>query len=221
MTDAPDGGHAGGEDRRRAPSSDGRGGAWWRWGLVVVAGIGATVLLLLSLDGPADPFVASAAGPAPPARVAEGGSCTGGTSPRRPLDGFASVTFRVTSPSGAIVDGCALLADTPGTRGRGLMGQQDLRGYDAMVFRFDGEVEHTFFMFDTVLPLSIAFIGSDGGIVSTVDMDPCPEADASACPSYASAGSYRHAVEVSAGDLPTLGIVPGATVTFGDRQDPS
>ncbi|MEX2659992.1 MAG: DUF192 domain-containing protein, partial [Acidimicrobiales bacterium] len=170
-------------------------------------------------DGPADPVLAPARGDvpaAPAAGMVPAPACASlEDRPRAPLEGFGEVGFRVTAADGSTAfEGCALLAASPGARAQGLMAQEDLRGYDAMVFRFDEASTGGFYMFRTVLPLSIAFVGEDGGLVSTADMDPCPETEASACPTYRAAGPYRHAVEVVQGDLSRLGIVPGATVTF-------
>lgn len=181
----------------------------------MVASLGFVAFLLRGADGPADPVLAPARGDAP-AAVAGVGACPSPEErPRAPLEGFGEVGFRVTAADGSTAfEGCALLAASPGARAQGLMAQEDLRGYDAMVFRFDQPTTGGFYMFRTVLPLSIAFIGDDGGVVSTTDMDPCPEPEPSACPTFSSAGPYRHAIEVVQGDLPRLGIVPGATVTF-------
>lgn len=138
-----------------------------------------------------------------------------------PIDGFGEVAFRVAGPDGTTgFAGCAHLADTPELRAQGLMGQPSLRGYDAMVFRFGEPSTGAFYMYRTVLPLSIAYIGADGGVVSTADMDPCPEEDASACPNFPADGPYLHAIEVAQGDLPRIGIVPGASVTFGEPFAP-
>ena len=133
---------------------------------------------------------------------------------RRPLDGFGEVTFRVERPGRGEVVGCALLAESAEARSRGLMDQEDLRGYDAMVFRFDAPSTSGFYMYDTRLPLSIAYVDDEGRLVSSTDMEPCPEEEASDCPTYDAAGPYLHAIEVREGDLPRVGIEPGATVTF-------
>ena len=163
-----------------------------------------------------------------PAAAASGGAgqatagagCTGGDVARRPLDGFGEVTFRVERPGRTAVVGCALLAESAEARSRGLMDQRDLRGYDAMVFRFDAPSTGGFYMYDTRLPLSIAYVDEDGGLVSSTDMDPCQEEEASACPTYDGAGPYLHAIEVRQGDLPRIGIEPGAIVGFDDRPAP-
>ena len=201
--------------------------AWLRRGIYVVFALGVVAYLVEGAffvggaDGPADPVLAPAQGTASTGPAAGGapGTCAGSEGDERwPLDGFGEVAFRVAGPDGgeAFV-GCALLADTPETRGQGLMDQQDLRGYDAMVFRFDAPSTGAFYMFQTILPLSIAYVAADGGLVSSTDMDPCPEEEASACPTFPATGPYLHAIEVGQGGLPSVGLVPGATVSFGDR----
>lgn len=132
---------------------------------------------------------------------------------RRPLAGFGEVTFRITHPNGTVTDGVALLADDGASRSQGLMEQTDLRGYDAMVFRFPLPSEGGFYMRNTRIPLSIAFFDAGGRFVSSADMQPCPD-DVEDCPSYFAEGPYVHAIEVAQGDLPGLGIGPGSTLSF-------
>ncbi len=62
---------------------------------------------------------------------------------------------------------CMLLAATQSQHNRGLMQVTDptLGGYDGMVFRFDGDDRHDrFYMRNTPMPLSIAFIASNGEV---------------------------------------------------------
>ena len=58
---------------------------------------------------------------------------------------------------------CMLLAATQAQHNRGLMQVTDptLGGYDGMVFRFDTDVKDRFYMRNTPMPLSIAFIASE------------------------------------------------------------
>ncbi len=143
--------------------------------------------------------------------------------PRPPLDGFGEVAVTVEGPgSGADAVGyCLLLAETSEQRQRGLMEVTDpeLGGYDAMLFRFESEVAVGFWMKNTPMALTVAYIGADGELVSTADMEPClgQAAAASDCPSYPPDGPYLWAVEVPQGRLPDLGIVPGAT--FADTGE--
>jgi uncharacterized membrane protein (UPF0127 family) len=91
----------------------------------------------------------------------------------------------------------------------------ELGGYDGMLFRFDDEVEVGFWMMNTPMPITVAYIGADGSLVSTADMEPCVSAAAQAdgCPSYPPDGPYLWALEVPQGGLDELGLVRGATFT--------
>ena len=132
---------------------------------------------------------------------------------RRPLPGFDEVAFRITAPGGRVTDGVAMLADDSASRSQGLMEQTDLRGYDAMVFRFPGPSNGGFYMRNTRIPLSIAFFDVDGRFVSSADMEPCPD-EIEDCPTTFAEGPYVHAIEVAKGDLPRLGIGPGSSLSF-------
>jgi uncharacterized membrane protein (UPF0127 family) len=57
-------------------------------------------------------------------------------------------------------------------RSYGLMGRIHLGRDEGMLFIFETEDYHGFWMKDTLLPLSIAFIGKDGRIVWITDMKP-------------------------------------------------
>jgi uncharacterized membrane protein (UPF0127 family) len=67
---------------------------------------------------------------------------------------------------------------------------------DGMAFVFDDPVTTTFWMKDTLIPLSVAFVGEDGRVVSIADMEPC---EADPCPTYAATGPYTLAVEANLG----------------------
>lgn len=67
------------------------------------------------------------------------------------------------------------IADTPLRRQRGLMGRRSMPEDRGMLFIFHGPVppeRAAFWMKDTTLPLSIAFIGEDGRIFQVEDMRP-------------------------------------------------
>ena len=136
--------------------------------------------------------------------------------PRELLDGFEEVTVTVTAPDGTTREWCLLLAATPEARERGLMFVTDpaLGGYDGMLFAFDADVNGGFWMKNTRLPLSIAYVRADGTTTATTDMVPCPD-EAATCPSYPAGGSYRHAIEVPQGQLARLGISDRSKVSVG------
>jgi uncharacterized membrane protein (UPF0127 family) len=64
------------------------------------------------------------------------------------------------------------VAQTPEERNRGLMGRKHLGKDEGMLFIFETEDYHGFWMKDTLIPLSIAFIDKDGKIVGITDMKP-------------------------------------------------
>lgn len=98
------------------------------------------------------------------------------------------------------------IVDTPAARERGLMGRTELAEDAGMLFAWDEDTAGSFWMKDTPLPLSIAFIAADGGIVRILDMDPCP---ADPCPVYDPRANYRSALEVRQGALARWGVREG------------
>ena len=64
------------------------------------------------------------------------------------------------------------VAQTPGERSYGLMGRKHLGKDEGMLFIFETEDYHGFWMKDTFVSLSIAFIDKDGRIVWITDMKP-------------------------------------------------
>lgn len=167
-----------------------------RWAIGVVFVSGLIGCVVKGANSPADPFLASP---------------SSGASNRTRLTGFEET--RVTVKTGAsVLEWCMLLAQTEQQRARGLMEVTDaaLGGYDGMLFRYDTDVNERYWMRNTPMPLSIAFVDSAGHLVSNVDMAPC--ADSPDCQDYPAAGPYRTAIEVPQGKLPSLGILPGATI---------
>ncbi len=64
------------------------------------------------------------------------------------------------------------VAKTPAERAKGLMGRKHLGQEEGMFFIFETEDYHAFWMKDTLIPLSIAFIDKSGRIVEIADMKP-------------------------------------------------
>lgn len=64
------------------------------------------------------------------------------------------------------------VAKTPNERAKGLMGRKHLGQNEGMFFIFEAERYHSFWMKDTLIPLSIAFIDKEGRIVRITDMKP-------------------------------------------------
>lgn len=101
----------------------------------------------------------------------------------------------------------AEIASTPASRQHGLMGRAALPDSHGMLFVFDETDLHCFWMKDTPLPLSIAFITPQGRIISLADMQPYSEAVH--CPSAA----VRYALEMPQGWFDRSGIHIGDLVT--------
>jgi len=69
----------------------------------------------------------------------------------------------------------AEVAQTPREREIGLMMRKDLSAQQGMIFVFDEPGVQCFWMRNTLLPLTAAFIADDGSIVNLADMAPKTE----------------------------------------------
>jgi len=131
--------------------------------------------------------------------------------------GFERVAAQVTAADGEVCDLCVWLADDGPRRARGLMGVADLGAADAMAFVYPAPTRESFWMKDTLLPLSIAFFGADGGFLDAFDMTPCTGI---ACTSYRAPDAMTVALEVLQGELPGLLIGPGSTLLLSEQACP-
>jgi uncharacterized membrane protein (UPF0127 family) len=118
----------------------------------------------------------------------------------------AQPTLRRTQLSAGIHVIQAEVADTDETRERGLMFRKSLEGNDGMLFVFDQPDRQCFWMHNTALPLSIAFIADDGTIVNIDDM--APETDDAHC----SRKPVRYALEMAQGWFADHGIGNGKKI---------
>jgi len=91
------------------------------------------------------------------------------------------------------------------------MGVTDLPENHGMAFRWDAPTDATFWMKDTLIPLSIAFVGEDGKVIAVRDMAPCT---ADPCTTYGADGPYTMAIEANANWFADHGIAVGDPVTF-------
>jgi uncharacterized protein len=97
------------------------------------------------------------------------------------------------------------IADEPFEWSRGLMLRPALAEDAGLLFVFPGDVDYPFWMRDTPIPLSIAFIAADGQIVDLQDMAP------GSTDLHVPAAPYRYALEVNQGYFARHGL------TVGDR----
>ncbi|WP_081478110.1 DUF192 domain-containing protein [Achromobacter arsenitoxydans] len=97
----------------------------------------------------------------------------------------------------------AEVANTDATRRDGLMFRRELPGNDGMLFVFEQPDVQCFWMRNTLLPLSIAFIADDGTIVNIEDMAPQTEDP------HCAKKPVRYALEMSQGWFKQHGIAAG------------
>ncbi len=128
-------------------------------------------------------------------------------------EGFDATQAVVTKADGTTCEICVWRAETAQQRARGLMFVTDLGAADAMAFRYTDPHTGTFWMKNTVLPLSIAFFAPDGSFVESFDMEPC---STSSCPNYSTPADFLVAVEVPQGGLDELGLVQGSSLRLVD-----
>jgi uncharacterized membrane protein (UPF0127 family) len=163
--------------------------------LLVVAGVALVAWILASaaglVGGDDDPTMA-----APGTTVASG-------------EAAGTVDYRLEPADGDPVTVRLEVAADPASRARGLMEREQVPPGTGMVFLYPADVAEAFWMKNTLVPLSIAFVAADGRVVSVAEMTPCK---ADPCPSYAPAGPYRYAVELAAGSFGAAGVGPGARV---------
>lgn len=95
------------------------------------------------------------------------------------------------------------LAKSADEQAMGLMHRKELADGEGMLFVYDSDRRMTFWMKNTLVPLSIAFIGADGTIREIRDMEPLSEA------LVESTRYARHALEVPRGWFDRVGLGVG------------
>jgi uncharacterized membrane protein (UPF0127 family) len=98
------------------------------------------------------------------------------------------------------------IADDPTERAQGLMNRRTLADDHGMLFVYPDERPRSFWMKDTPLPLSIAYLDAQGRIVRIADMTPF---DTSSVPSMRPA---MYALEVNQGWFARHGVKVGSSV---------
>jgi uncharacterized protein len=105
----------------------------------------------------------------------------------------------------------AEVAATPADRAQGLMNRQSLAPNQGMIFVFPVSATHCFWMRNTLLPLSIAFLDEKGAIINIDEM--APQTENNHCP----ARPARFALEMNAGWFKAKGLKAGAVIGGIDR----
>jgi len=95
------------------------------------------------------------------------------------------------------------VAKTPEEHSIGLMFRKTMPTNDGMLFIFDRAGQQCFWMKNTLLPLSVAFISDDGSITNIEDMKP------QTLDSHCSTKEVRFVLEMNDGWFAKRGIKPG------------
>ncbi len=98
----------------------------------------------------------------------------------------------------------AELASSPQQREIGLMFRTSMPTNDGMLFVFEQPSQQCFWMRNTLIPLSIAFLGDDGSVVNIDDMKP------QTLDSHCSGKPVRFVLEMNQGWFAKRGIKPGS-----------
>lgn len=122
----------------------------------------------------------------------------------------ASVSF-VNSKDETVQMTVEIANDEP-SRQLGLMYRASMPADEGMLFDFGSDTTSTFWMANTILPLSIAFIKVDGTVLDIQDMQPLDQNTVSA------PGPYRYALEANQGFYRAHSIVPGNHATLPGAQ---
>lgn len=100
----------------------------------------------------------------------------------------------------------AEVASTPADRATGLMNRPAMPTHRGMLFVFAEAGVQCFWMKNTLIPLSIAFLDDDGRIVQIADMRP------QSLDNHCSVKPVRFALEMNAGWFRSRGLSAGARI---------
>jgi uncharacterized membrane protein (UPF0127 family) len=106
------------------------------------------------------------------------------------------------------------VAKTPATRARGLMYRKSLDENSGMLFVFDEASPVAFWMKNTFIPLSVAFVDHGGKIVNIQDMRVALDPEKGPFDFYQSGKPVLLALEVNQGFFARRGITVGARLTY-------
>ena len=98
----------------------------------------------------------------------------------------------------------AQLALTPEQRQIGLMLRKEMPQHEGMLFVFEQQAQQCFWMKNTLLPLTAAFVADDGTIVNLANMKP------QTTDSHCSVQPVRYVLEMNRGWFDKKGIKAGA-----------
>ena len=102
------------------------------------------------------------------------------------------------------------IANDNSSRTYGLMNRTSLDADKWMLFVFDKDEVHSFWMKDTLIALDMIWINSGGVIVDIQTATPC---HSDTCPCYIPASPSRYVLELNAGISKVIGLQKGSLVS--------
>ena len=106
------------------------------------------------------------------------------------------------------------VANSPSEREHGLMYRKSLPHNHGMVFVFGNPQVQSFWMKNTLIPLDMIFVGSDGTVLNVAHADTQPNASDWQLRNYRSDGDAKYVVEMRQGFARRTGIEPGTKLVF-------
>ena len=128
--------------------------------------------------------------------------------PKRSEHGFGTGRVLIGSEEDPVLVDVEI-AETDEQRRRGLMNRESLPEDAGMIFVYFEPTKSGFWMKDTLISLSVAFIDEEETIVEIIDMEPCKQ---ELCPTYEPKSAYVAALEVNQGMYEEWGVEVGDTV---------
>ncbi|SDB02463.1 hypothetical protein SAMN02927930_00081 [Pseudidiomarina indica] len=143
---------------------------------------------------------------------------------------FAALGLMATPAMATTVDLCVAdhphqitveVADTFESRARGLMGRDHLPEHAGMWFVYDEQRpgDAGFWMYNTYIPLDIAYLNENMEIVSIITMEPCPSIIPEQCPGYRPNVPYYGAIELNKNYFKRYGIGLGRQFKLCDMGE--
>jgi uncharacterized membrane protein (UPF0127 family) len=132
----------------------------------------------------------------------------------QPVD-FAPGTVEIHTASGATHTLHVEIAENDAQRERGLMFRTAMPAEAGMIFIYpEQQPDGAFWMYNTRIPLSIAYADSAGVIATILEMEPCRSEYQTLCPNYPAGAPFQYALEANQGYFMEHGVRPGDRIVI-------
>jgi uncharacterized protein len=101
------------------------------------------------------------------------------------------------------------VAQTISQKAQGLMNRTTLAENRGMIFIFDFEMPQGFWMKNTIIPLDMIFVKSDGTVTDIATATPEPGIPDTKLTIYRSSSSAKYVIELPSGTCNKIGLLPG------------